>query len=48
MASAAQKKVGEDVIKNEAKAPYPFRTGWAILLLAINFLVAAFYFQILV
>lgn len=48
MATEVQKKVGEDVIKNEAKAPYPFRTGWAVLLLAINFLVAAYYFHILV
>ncbi len=30
-----------------AKAPYPFRTGWALLLLAINFLVAAYYFHII-
>lgn len=28
--------------------PYPFRTGWALFLLAINFVVAAFYFHILV
>ncbi|MEB3356775.1 MAG: photosystem I protein PsaX [Synechococcales bacterium] len=27
--------------------PYPFRTGWALLLLAGNFLVAAFYFGII-
>jgi photosystem I protein len=27
--------------------PYPFRTFWALLLLAGNFLVAAFYFGIL-
>jgi photosystem I protein len=26
---------------------YPFRTGWALLLLGINFLVAAYYFEIL-
>ncbi len=26
---------------------YPFRTGWAIFLLAVNFLVAAIYFHIL-
>jgi photosystem I protein len=26
---------------------YPFRTGWALLLLAGNFIVAAFYFGIL-
>jgi hypothetical protein len=29
------------------KFPYPFRTGWALLLLAINFLVAAYYFHII-
>ena len=26
---------------------YPFRAGWALLLLAINFVVAAYYFGIL-
>ncbi|MBF2006987.1 photosystem I protein PsaX [Chlorogloeopsis fritschii PCC 9212] len=30
-----------------AKPPYPFRTGWALFLLAVNFLVAAFYFHII-
>ncbi|NWF60811.1 MAG: photosystem I protein PsaX [Fischerella sp.] len=30
-----------------AKPPYPFRTGWALLLLAVNFLVAAYYFHII-
>ncbi len=30
-----------------AKAPYPFRTGWAVLLLAVNFVVAAYYFHII-
>lgn len=29
------------------KAPYTFRTGWALFLLAINFIVAAYYFGIL-
>ncbi|NJO43079.1 MAG: photosystem I protein PsaX [Cyanobacteria bacterium CRU_2_1] len=29
------------------KAPYTFRAGWALLLLGINFLVAAYYFGIL-
>ncbi|KAF3887320.1 MULTISPECIES: photosystem I protein PsaX [Nostocales] len=48
MANEGKKKVGEDVAKTGATAPYPFRTGWAVLLLAINFLVAAFYFHILV
>ncbi len=27
--------------------PYPFRSFWAILLLAINLLVAAYYFHII-
>ena len=27
--------------------PYPFRTGWALVLLGINFLVAAIYFHVL-
>ncbi|MEB3179304.1 MAG: photosystem I protein PsaX [Nostocaceae cyanobacterium] len=31
----------------DAKFPYPFRAGWALLLLAINFLVAAYYFGII-
>lgn len=26
---------------------YPFRTSWALLLLGINFLVAAYYFGII-
>ncbi|MGL5510322.1 MAG: photosystem I protein PsaX [Microcoleaceae cyanobacterium] len=25
---------------------YPFRTGWALVLLSVNFLVAAYYFGI--
>ncbi|HEY9640819.1 MAG TPA: photosystem I protein PsaX [Coleofasciculaceae cyanobacterium] len=29
------------------KPTYTFRAGWALLLLAINFVVAAFYFGIL-
>jgi photosystem I 4.8kDa protein len=30
------------------KPNYTFRTGWALLLLGINFLVAAYYFHVLV
>ncbi|MGJ5673810.1 MAG: photosystem I protein PsaX [Nostochopsis sp.] len=30
-----------------AKPPYPFRTGWALALLALNLLVAAYYFNII-
>ncbi|MFM7364458.1 MAG: photosystem I protein PsaX [Cuspidothrix sp.] len=33
--------------KPEVKPSYAFRTGWALLLLAINFLVAAYYFHII-
>jgi photosystem I 4.8kDa protein len=40
--------VGKDVPNPGAKPSYTFRAGWAILLLAINFLVAAYYFQIIV
>lgn len=32
---------------HKAEAPYPFRTFWAILLLAVNLLVAAYYFHII-
>ncbi|BAY19692.1 photosystem I 4.8K protein PsaX [Nostoc sp. HK-01] len=35
------------VADSGAKPPYPFRTGWALLLLAVNFLVAAYYFNII-
>jgi photosystem I 4.8kDa protein len=31
-----------------AKPTYAFRTFWALVLLGINFLVAAYYFHILV
>ena len=33
--------------KPAAKASYVFRTGWALLLLGVNFLVAAYYFHII-
>lgn len=33
--------------KTNSKPTYTFRAGWALLLLAINFVVAAFYFGIL-
>ncbi|NJM71183.1 MAG: photosystem I protein PsaX [Scytonema sp. RU_4_4] len=43
----AAKKVGEDVAKSNAKPPYPFRLSWALGLLALNFLMAAYYFHII-
>ncbi|MGF1497603.1 MAG: photosystem I protein PsaX [Elainellaceae cyanobacterium] len=39
-------RLKEDV-PTTGNPPYPFRTGWALLLLAGNFLVAAFYFGII-
>lgn len=46
MATPATKPTGATVPKT-GKPPYPFRTGWALFLLAVNFLVAAYYFHII-
>ncbi|MEH1933252.1 MAG: photosystem I protein PsaX [Nostoc sp.] len=35
------------VADSGAKPPYAYRTGWALFLLAINLLVAAYYFHII-
>ncbi|MCC5638951.1 photosystem I protein PsaX [Nostoc sp. CHAB 5844] len=35
------------VPQSGGKPPYAFRTGWALFLLAVNFLVAAYYFHII-
>ncbi|MBW4471083.1 MAG: photosystem I protein PsaX [Stenomitos rutilans HA7619-LM2] len=40
--TAQAKKQGPPVTKT-GNPPYPFRTFWALLLLGINFLVAAIY-----
>ncbi len=34
-------------VPTTGKPPYPFRTTWALILLAGNLVVAAFYFGIL-
>lgn len=34
-------------VPKTGKPPYPFRTGVSLLLLGINFLVAAYYFHII-
>ncbi|MBW4633443.1 MAG: photosystem I protein PsaX [Iphinoe sp. HA4291-MV1] len=47
-AAASAAKVGEDVAKSGAKPPYSFRLGWALFLLALNFLMAAYYFHIII
>lgn len=31
---------------SKGRFPYPFRAGWSLLLLAVNFLVAAIYFHV--
>ena len=45
--AADTKKYEPPVANSGGKFPYPFRAGWALLLLAINFLVAAYYFHII-
>ncbi|MEH1909977.1 MAG: photosystem I protein PsaX [Nostoc sp.] len=35
------------VADSGAKPPYAYRTGWALFLLALNLLVAAYYFHII-
>jgi len=45
--AAGNKKYEAPVANSGGKFPYPFRTGWALFLLAINFLVAAYYFHII-
>jgi photosystem I 4.8kDa protein len=42
---ASEAKPVTDAVAKTGKAPYPFRTGWALLLLAINLIVAGFYFK---
>lgn len=47
MTSRSTKTTKEAVVPKTGNPPYPFRVGWALLLLAINFIVAAYYFHIL-
>jgi len=42
----ASQKVGSEVAQTGAKAPFPFRTGISLFLLAGNFLIAAIYFHL--
>ncbi|MEH2460730.1 photosystem I protein PsaX [Nostoc sp.] len=35
------------VADSGAKPPYAYRTGWALFLLALNLLVAAYYFRVI-
>ena len=43
----ANPKVGAEVAQTGAKAPFPFRTGISLFLLAGNFLIAAIYFHLI-
>jgi len=43
----SQAKKGAGPVVKTGKFPYPYRTGWALFLLAINFVVAAFYFHVI-
>ncbi len=43
---AAQAKSSAPVAQS-GKPPYPFRTVWALVLLAGNFLIAAIYFHVI-
>ncbi|MEG4271714.1 MULTISPECIES: photosystem I protein PsaX [unclassified Microcoleus] len=47
MAEIAKNQLKSDSVMKTGKFPYPFRAGWFLLLLAINFVVAAFYFHII-
>jgi photosystem I 4.8kDa protein len=40
-------KAGVDVAQTAGKSPYPFRTLVSVLLLGVNFLVAAMYFKVI-
>ncbi len=46
MATQVNKSTSTPTTKT-GKPPYTFRTAWALLLLAINFVVAGYYFGIL-
>lgn len=45
--TSAQDKIGVDVVPAGAAAPFPYRTIVSLILLAVNFLVAAMYFHVL-
>lgn len=47
MPEVAKNLLNSDAVMKTGKPPYPFRMGWFLLLLAINFLVAAYYFHII-
>jgi photosystem I 4.8kDa protein len=46
-AQIAKNQLKSDSVMKTGKFPYTFRTAWFLVLLAINFVVAAFYFHII-
>ncbi len=47
MPEIAKNQLKSDSVMKTGKFPYTFRAGWFLLLLAVNFLVAAYYFHII-
>ena len=47
MAEIAKNQLKSDSVMKTGKFPYTFRAAWFLGLLAINFLVAAYYFHII-
>jgi len=47
MTAQAKKSTKNDATVNTSNPPYPFRTTILLILLAGNFLIAAFYFHII-
>lgn len=47
MAEIAKNQLKSDSVMKTGKFPYTFRTAWFLLLLGINFLMAAYYFHII-
>lgn len=46
-AEIAKNQLKSDSVMKTGKFPYTYRTVWFLVLLAINFVVAAFYFHII-
>ena len=47
MAEISPNQLKSDSVMKTGKPPYTFRAAWFLLLLAINFVVAGYYFHII-
>ncbi|MGB8687126.1 MAG: photosystem I protein PsaX [Microcoleus sp.] len=47
MAEIAKNQLKSESVMKTGKPPYTFRMAWFLVLLGINFLVAAYYFHII-